>query len=73
MQEYVYMARFMSKSMSKTGEGIEMEMYFHVRANSPNRARKQAEQWYWNLINKNPSLRLMYSTEISLVERGDNE
>lgn len=73
MQEYVYMVRFMSKSMSKSGEGVEMEMYFHVRANSPNRARKQAEKWYWNLVNKNPSLRLMFSTEISMVERGEIE
>ena len=73
MQEYVYMVRFMSKSMSKTGEGIEIEMYFHVRANSPNRARKQAEKWYWNLVNKNPSLRLMYTTEMILLCRGDIE
>lgn len=73
MQEYVYMVRFMSKSMSKSGYGIEMEMYFHVRANSPNRARKQAEQWYWNMMKKNPSLRFMYTTEMILLCRGDIE
>ena len=63
----------MSKSMSKSGEGIEMETYFHVRANSPNGARKQAEKWYWNLVNKNPSLRRMYSSEMILLVRGEIE
>lgn len=73
MQKYVFRVHLVSKSMYKSGEGIEIEMRFYVHANSPNRARKQAEKWYWNLMNKNPSLRLMYSTEISLVERGDIE
>lgn len=71
MQKYVFMMVFMSKSMSKSGEGVEMYTYFTIKANSPNRAHKMAEKWCTNLINKNPSLRLMYQSEITLVERGD--
>lgn len=71
MQKYVFMIVFMSKSMTKSGEGIEMYTYFTINANSPNRARKLADKWCWNLINKNPSLKLMYKSDITLVERGD--
>jgi hypothetical protein len=73
MHKYIFRVHLMSESMNKSGEGIEMEMRFYVHANSPNRARKQAEKWYWNLINKNPSLRLMLSTEITLIEWEDAE
>lgn len=71
MQKYVFMIVFMSKSMTKSGEGIEMYTYFTINANSPNRARKLADKRCWNLINKNPSLKLMYKSDITLVERGD--
>ena len=42
MQKYVFMIVSMSKSMTKSGEGIEMYTYFTINANSPNRARKLA-------------------------------
>lgn len=71
MQKYVFMVVFISKSMSKSGEGVEMYTYFTIKANSPNRAHKVADKWLANLINKNPSLRLMYRSDITLVERGD--
>ena len=69
MQKYVFMVVFMSKSMSKSGEGVEMYTYFTIKANSPNRAHKVADKWCNNLINKNPSLKLMYKSDITLVSR----
>lgn len=67
MKEYVFRMFLCSESFHKCGEGIEMEIHFVLESNDYKQAMLNVAIWAENLIKKNPSLRLMRQSEISLV------
>lgn len=74
MKKYVFRMHFCSASVFKSGEGIEMEMRFVLKSDDYKKALQNATLWAEDLIRKNPSLRLMRQTLISLVsEENINE
>lgn len=67
MKKYVFRAHLCSRSLYAANEGIEMEIRFILKSNDYKKALLEAALWYENLISKNPSLRMMCKTIITLV------
>ena len=73
MRKYVFRMHLCSTSLHKSGEGIEMEIRFVVKSTDYKVAFLDASLWAENLITKNPSLKMMYRTLISLVSEDEIE
>lgn len=67
MKKYVFRMHLCSAPLYKAREEIEMEIRFVVKSSDYKKALLDAALWSENLISKNPSLRLMHQTMISLV------